>query len=442
MWTLEEAAEAVGTVTQTFWRWENSVQWPRAYWLRRLCEVFDLPAEALGFGDLSHNSEYPVLETEQEETEAQSFQEQEEALVRLTPEQVTVVLSLLGDETIMAHFDPAKRATLRQILTAAGALSLGLHGYDPEPWEQLSLAQGRTAGLNPVALDHFEHLLGEGWKLSNINELEAASGIVASFLPKMLALDPSSIDTRTAFIASQALRLQSVLAAHALQLQKKVLLCEQAVDYARIAGDGNTLVSSLAELAVAYKYTDQPERSLLTYQEALGHVDQASSPLIQSRVYAASASAFARSGRKREARFYIDLANEAFPTDPAHDPLATLADYGHHLLIFYHGSVHLDLGEYEQAWNVLESVNGLGSAVPERNRLEIVNQQARVAVLMRDLDRYSASLETTLTGSLALKSRKRYNEAIKILHEEMPQSWWKEASIRELADRFQLKVGK
>ena len=50
IWTLEEAAEQVGVDVQTFWRWEHYEQWPRPYALRRLCAVFGMSAEELGFG--------------------------------------------------------------------------------------------------------------------------------------------------------------------------------------------------------------------------------------------------------------------------------------------------------------------------------------------------------------------------------------------------------
>jgi transcriptional regulator with XRE-family HTH domain len=49
MWTLKEAAERVGVDVQTFWRWEHYEQWPHPYSLRRLCAVFAMSAEELGF---------------------------------------------------------------------------------------------------------------------------------------------------------------------------------------------------------------------------------------------------------------------------------------------------------------------------------------------------------------------------------------------------------
>src|SRR5438034_882467 len=69
LWTLEEAAEAIGVDVQTFWRWENYVQWPRKYALRKLCAVFERSVEELGFGrspgTFAHA--HPAEEMEQDE---------------------------------------------------------------------------------------------------------------------------------------------------------------------------------------------------------------------------------------------------------------------------------------------------------------------------------------------------------------------------------------
>jgi transcriptional regulator with XRE-family HTH domain len=57
LWTLEEAAEQVGVGLQTFWRWEHYEQWPHLYSLRKLCEVFGVSAEELGFGRSAGNGD-------------------------------------------------------------------------------------------------------------------------------------------------------------------------------------------------------------------------------------------------------------------------------------------------------------------------------------------------------------------------------------------------
>jgi transcriptional regulator with XRE-family HTH domain len=52
-WTQEELAERLGVTPITVSRWENDVQRPRPYMMRKLCDVFGLSAEALGFLDVA-----------------------------------------------------------------------------------------------------------------------------------------------------------------------------------------------------------------------------------------------------------------------------------------------------------------------------------------------------------------------------------------------------
>lgn len=95
IWTLKEAAEAVGVDPQTFWRWENGEQRPQPYALRKLCEVFGMSAETLGFGrpsdDLDHaqsaeetfSGEVAQDDQQQQAREAQGAQ-QDRAAVSLS----------------------------------------------------------------------------------------------------------------------------------------------------------------------------------------------------------------------------------------------------------------------------------------------------------------------------------------------------------------------
>ena len=145
MWTQEEAADNVGVDHQTYWRWENGEQRPHYYSLRKLCEVFGKSAEELGFGRPPEglvDAQWTKETTNDEETSDRTLPsaspppaQQHESFIRLTPELVAVLLSLLGDD-IMAHFDPEKRGTLRKILAAAGIILLDQAG---------SGAMGRTA---------------------------------------------------------------------------------------------------------------------------------------------------------------------------------------------------------------------------------------------------------------------------------------------------------
>ncbi|MGH7883421.1 MAG: hypothetical protein ACREN8_11060, partial [Candidatus Dormibacteraceae bacterium] len=209
-----------------------------------------------------------------------------------------------------------------------------------------------------------------------------------------------------------------------------------------LSGDPSALVAALTELGVGYEYTHNPIQSLETYEAALQSCDQAS-PLLRSRLYAASAAAYGQAGRATEAKHYISLAYEGFPTTPEREPHHMFADSGIYLIAFYEGIMHLELGQPKEADRALESYLQHPSAnfIPERNRLEIVNQQARAAIHNNDLDKYTLFLDDSIKGSLAIKSRKRFEEALTTYRQEIPELWRREPAIKHLAEQYQLSEG-
>lgn len=458
MWTIPEAAEQVGVDAQTFWRWENYVQWPRQYALRRLCTVFERSAEELGFGRVVDTGE-PVRLAGVKQPDAavsllsQHVDAQGISLVRVAPEHVEALLALLRNETIMTQFDPTRRAALsilgellKDAALAAGIsplLSERLHQEiktDPEPWERLALARAKPSALNTATLAHFEHLLSECWELSDVNELEAAEDILSSFLPKILAVPSREVTAPIAYLASQGLRLHSVLVHHRFATSNKVLICQRSVEYARTSGDTNTLVTALIELAAAYKFEGELEKRLSTLQEALGYSLHASPP-VQSRAYSNSATALAESGRIQEAELYITLARDVFPADPRSDPGFALADSSIFTLSYHAGKVYTAAGHVPEACDAFDlyTQHSPDSPIPERIRLEIVNAQSRAAIRAKDLDRYASYLEDALVGALALGSKKRFDETYRIFQQEMPAAWLVTTQIKTIAEQYQLK---
>jgi transcriptional regulator with XRE-family HTH domain len=458
VWTLEEAAEAIGVDVQTFWRWENSVHRPRQYALRKLIQVFGVPAEELGFGRSPGTVDHtqPAEEMEQDEAlppTAPPARTLDSSIITLTPGQVDAFLALLEDETTMKRFDPAKRETLRTLralfrdAALAGSV-ISLFGErlkqeistDPEPWERLAVAHAKPLALNKATLNRFVHLLGECWEPSNQNELEASEGILSSFLPKMLALAPRDVDSSIAYIASQGLRLHSVLVHHRSRGSQKILICQQAVDYALHAHDANTLVTALIELAAAFKFEGQFEQRLSTLQEALGYSVQAS-PLVQSRAYSNTASALAESGRIQEAQLYMQLAQDIFPDDPSNDPGFALADSSIFTLSYHAGKVYACAGKSAEAFDAFELYKrrALDINIPERIRLEIVNAQSRTAIQANDLERYAHCFEEALIGAVTLGSKKRFDEALTIFHREMPKTWLANGHIKGMVEKYHLE---
>jgi DNA-binding XRE family transcriptional regulator len=404
-WSMEQAARAIGVSKTTYLRWELGEQRPHETSLEMLCNAFNMSDEELGYGPAPAG------------------------IILLTAEDASTLAALLKGESDM--FDASKRAAILKLLgLTATAMTAPAALLGNETWARV-VAQ--PAQVDQATLDHFGSLLKTCWELSNSGELRIAEQVIAPVLPRLIELAPES--HQAAGLASEALQLQSILQAHQLRINDKIALCQQSVTYARQANDPNVLTAGLAQLAVAQQYSGSFDAALDTYQDALRYSGQIS-PLLAARLYAESASIFARYGREREARFYIDLAYESFPALPEQDPAYLYADSPFAVLPLYEGLSYLNLNRPEQAWNSFQKHTA--QPTPERIRLEIINHQGNAALQMGDLDRYALNLETGLSGAVKIGSQKRYNEALTI-YQTIPTTWQKEPRIRALAEQFRLQ---
>ncbi len=370
---------------------------------------------------------------------------QEHAWFSLSPEEVELLLALArGDSTML--FDASKRDALRAIAAAflaasASSATAPFAMADPEPWERLFLAQQASSPstlLNAATLEHFQQLLRISWRLCDGNQLDPAGRVLESFLPQLLSLPRQ--EPSTALLASQGLRLQSIFAHHHLRLSDKVRLCEQAVSYAREAGNTNMLVTALRELIWAYKYATLPEKCWTLFQELL-NLSRQVSPLVQSSIYSDYSLALAESGRMREAEFYIGLAQEVFPGDPTKDPGFAFAGGSIFDFSLHAGLVCIYAGSIPRAFDSFEHYkqHPSGQFIPERFRLEIANGQSRAAILDNDAERYATLLEDVLVGSVRIRSQKRFDEALVLFREDMPAAWLSVDRIKQLVEQYGLK---
>ncbi len=449
-WSQQQLAELAGIGLSTVERAERG-KLLRIDTIHRLAACLGKTPEQLGLVPL----DYPQERFEQRERATAGYRGDGEAvleakehpsspLVKLTPEQVAAFLQLLalGDIT-MTPFDPQRRAALLRLLSTTGALSVASQALaDPEPWERLGASLDQPAHLDAATLQHFETLTATCWEFSNTGQLQMAEQVLASFLPQFLELAPAH--AQAARLAADGLILRSILAAHRLKLADKVTLCQQAVVYAKQANDSPILMAALNELACAFRYTQQDENALRVSQEMLFYSRYAP-PLLQARAYIVAAAAFSRFGRVKEADLYIQMAYETFPDHSAYD-LVVHANASIFIMGLYEGRAYLSQGKGEKAFATFGGqlfegrVTGYQSmnALPERIRLEITNHQGQAAILSNNLEEYARCLEEGITGAVALKSHKRFHEAVTTFRQEVPAKWRTEPRLKELADRFQL----
>ena len=137
---------------------------------------------------------------------------------------------------------------------------------------------------------------------------------------------------------------------------------------------------------------------------------------------------------------YLDTAYEIFPNRPEDDPNYLFADAGIFTLELYEGLIYLDLKKGKEAYSAFSQIEKALSTiiVLERIRLEIVNHQGRAAIMKNNLDEYVASRKAGMTGAVAIKSRKRFDEAFNIFQQDVPPAWYKKPQLKPLIEQYHL----
>ena len=321
--------------------------------------------------------------------------------------------------------------TRREALTTiAGLVSLPFYNVS----HQLSPFHQKVEDLLPQCAT----TLTECWHAMKGNGMAHTEQVLPASLSLLTSLvqQPSPHQVHVAALLSRAHQLASLVALHHNNLVARLQHNQQAVQYATLSSDADLQIAALMRLAYTYHSCKQPQKALTTYQQALPLLPNVS-PFLHGRVYVGLASAYAQCGDRQEAEHALGLLHE--------HPLATntkiddilYADFGHPLHILYEGITRLALHQPEAAWNVLSRIETLqpNVVVPERIRFEIINQQAEVALVLQDQERFTASLVEGITGAKAIQSEKRWQEACD-MYSQACTIWSRDTRVKELGELF------
>ncbi len=441
-WTQEQASARIGVAIGTYRRWESGTQLPHLSTLALVCEAFNMSDCDLGFPeDLflqpaeSDKSAAPI-QTEAEQQNRQIPGIGQSLYTFADEQQIAAFASLLRlGESIM--FDSRKRQTLQALLFTLSQVAIRPEGLlQPESWQPLLSPETTSAKVNEETIQGFAKLIQACWQFSRGNELAMAEKLLPECMTQLITLaqQPSKHQPSAAGLVAQGYQLYSVLALHHNDLSTSELYCKQAVQYSFISGNKNILVPSLRRLADTYRYLGQYPRLLQTYLEALQYTEKAS-PLLQSCIYRGLAVAYAHMDQKQEALTYLSLAKDTFPDHPEADPSFYFAEFDRPWLIMGEGIVRSKIGQTKQALDTFSRIDQPDIIVPERIRLEIINQQAKSAIIAGDLEQGSAYVETGVIGAKSLGSQRRHSEAYDNF-KRITLLWPQERRAKELRELF------
>lgn len=334
-------------------------------------------------------------------------------------------------------FDPTKRQTLETLLATLSMAMVQPQGLlQLEAWKPLLAPTMDLAKVNPEIMQGLHSLIDACWQFSRGTELALAEQLLSAYMARVvpLAQQPSSYQQEAINLAAQGFHLSGLLAWHRNNMQARELYYKQTVQYSRLSGNPSLLIPALRSLGNTYYHKSLYPQALQAYQDALQHAKDAS-PLLQACVYMSLAVACAHIGQPQNALTYLGLAHNTFPEHPETDPSFSWAEFDLSQMILWEGIMRTQLGQPQQALDILKRIEQPDFTASERLRVQIINQQAKTAIFANDLEQGAAYVKTGLVGAKALGSQRRYSEA----YENFQQMWllWpQEKRVMELGELF------
>lgn len=482
-WTLKRASDVARVGLRTYRYWEGGLHEPTLSSLELLCTGFGMTPDELGFGHLVVPARSPVV-IDAGMPDQTAFSGQLELIVPSSPLEVgfksvpettdsTIwigekaaqivaivthwrrsvllcadlqqiidqeLITMLDDTPItlpMAQHLEEVRLSRRHALLTLSALPQGL----------LALVHRSPKGfIDEDFLPSCAASVTACWHLMGGREIIAVERAVSRYLPllSVWARRPSSSPQQTAAsLAAQGCLLQGLAALHLLpsprNSQVRLSFCQQAVELSRLSGNQELLVVALTHLGSTYAEVGQFQQTLQIHQEAVT-LASSISPVLRSKALVELARAYAQVNQENDALRTIGDARNILPSENESLP-CYLPDSGIFHFTLVEGQTFLFLGKYhpeggynEQAGLSLSQTEYLpkGMIVPERFRVEIVNQRALASLRQKDLEQFHAFSMEGVAGAKTLNSEARRQEVV-TNWKEARAIWPREARITELA---------
>ncbi|MBV9688157.1 MAG: helix-turn-helix transcriptional regulator [Ktedonobacteraceae bacterium] len=279
------------------------------------------------------------------------------------------------------------------------------------------------------------------WHLSGGSRLETIPPILDSFLPTLLSIVTHVPAYRevAADLVAQCYALKTLLAWHLEGLSQAETYCLQALNYSVVAHNPNLQMEALSRLAIIAYYDRNFSLALSKSEEALAilqRIDQGQVfPVVKGRVYGYLAAFQAYHRLKREAEQSLEDAQKAVAARSSHESVPLYIDCGQLLISFWGGLTRYYLGQDDrrhaaQAWSAMKQFGQLqpSTTIPERLRLECVNNRTLAAVQLNEMEEAIAYFEAGKQGAGYLASKQRSTE-VGHVYSEMLKRWPREEQI-------------
>ncbi len=436
-WSVAVASRRAGVSTNTFNRWERGLQIPQLATLDQLLEAFGMTAQELGFGFVvspSAKAEYGVpgaleaVKTLNEVVSPASLVEGNASTTR-TSYLLRSSRPVHARTATLARVDAdAEQLSRRQVMAALIGTPAAI--FCARQGDNLSLL--RAEEILTLCASHIPLC----WQLYFEGGRAEVEKVLPDYIAQLstLARHPSAYQKRAATLLSQAYQLASLLATQHQDYGAASTAAQQGLIYGELAGDANLQVAALIRQALVSFFLKRSRPCLQAYQSALQLVSQAS-PLLRSRVCAGLAEVCSRRAQEHEARHFLEMAQQTFPSVAEDDPSYTYTHFTYTSVSTYEGLMYLNLRQPDQSEQAFARIDRMISTDAVPNRLELMVHQAMVACSQGELERTGKLIELAVPMAGTLGSQLRADQIYEV-YESMLGKWGDEPVVEELEDLF------
>jgi tetratricopeptide (TPR) repeat protein len=282
--------------------------------------------------------------------------------------------------------------------------------------------------------------LAECWELSKggYRNMHTAKLVVSSHLTALTSLVEQSSRHReqAASLAAQCYQLHAVLSWHVENLVIAGQSANQAISYSELTESADLHCSSLAMAARVSYYSGLSQEALEYFRRAKPYLSR-TSHAVRCFFYRTQASCEAQiAGKEGKARKNLDLAYKHYQlhSESIDHPAIYVASEGFEMCL-WKGITRYHLGDSEAAIDILESANPFNAELPERDRVQFINNlifaELQGPASKRDLERLASRWSEANRRAKDLQSKLRQDE-VRAAYDGLLIAYPGEQRIREL----------
>jgi transcriptional regulator with XRE-family HTH domain len=375
-WSQRKVAALIGTSKEMVSRWECGERETSPYYQEKLCALFHMSAEELGFVE-----------------------------------------------------EPSNLNAYRRKFIGTALEIAGITLVNPV----LMLPESPSI-LTPIeeALPLWESSLKTFWQLYFNGGIPVIEQALPSLLSQLAVAAQSSPkeQKRIASLASQAYQMNRLLALQRQDFGQALSSIKYAYTYAGIAEDSNLLLASLVRQAHVYYHLANPAQQFLIHEQALQYIS-AANPLLCSWLYALLAENHAHLQHAEEAETFLDLAKKTLSNSATRqDSHFSYVRMNNSSIANYEIIARLHLHQPHKALDILTRLD-LSATDPRCS--EMFNHKLMSFYTLDDMDQAANWFAPAVQVAKQANSRLRYSEVCRI-YGKMVAKWPAEQKIKELVE--------